>query len=249
MQNILRLSEQDREDLFRETAARRNITPAAAEKDFWICLVLGCLFRHQELRHILRFKGGTALAKCFHIIERFSEDIDLVLDWTQLSQQDPEKERSRTQQAAFNKELNERARHWIRASLLPELTDMLAPDCTVSVDPSEGLHVHVAYTTLFDASYLRPAILLEAGPLASMSPSSQYEIQPFAAEYFPEIFDQTNVHVEAIVPERTFWEKVTILHAQAHRKADSHMPPRYARHYYDVFRMLQTPVRERAILD
>ena len=38
------------------------------------------------------FKGGTSLSKVFNLIGRFSEDIDLILDWRLISEDDPLKE-------------------------------------------------------------------------------------------------------------------------------------------------------------
>jgi predicted nucleotidyltransferase component of viral defense system len=70
--------------------------PPAAEKDFWICWVLLHVFEDAQLKQYLRFKGGTSLSKCYNAIERFSEDIDLILDWTQLTQENPTDTRSKT---------------------------------------------------------------------------------------------------------------------------------------------------------
>jgi predicted nucleotidyltransferase component of viral defense system len=65
---------QFRRNLFIETGNRLKIPPAMVEKDFWVCWVLGRLFGHPELSKVILFKGGTSLAKVFHLIERFSED-------------------------------------------------------------------------------------------------------------------------------------------------------------------------------
>lgn len=80
MDRVARLAAGERSALFSETAARMGATPAVAEKDFWVTWVLDRLFRDDELARLLRFKGGTSLSKVYRLIERFSEDIDLVLD-------------------------------------------------------------------------------------------------------------------------------------------------------------------------
>lgn len=67
-------------ELFNETAIKKQVTPAIAEKDFWVTWVLSKIFADGYLSKILMFKGGTSLSKVFKIIERFSEDIDLILD-------------------------------------------------------------------------------------------------------------------------------------------------------------------------
>ena len=79
MDNIARLSAQELRELFTETASSMGLTPAIVEKDFWGCWVLDRLFA-STLREKLLFKGGTSLSKVFNLIERFSEDVDLVLD-------------------------------------------------------------------------------------------------------------------------------------------------------------------------
>lgn len=81
MESVARLSSDQRRELAAETAARKGMTPAIAEKDFWVCWTLDRLFAHPELSSLLMFKGGTSLSKVFKLIERFSEDIDLILDW------------------------------------------------------------------------------------------------------------------------------------------------------------------------
>ena len=81
MDKLARLSAQDRQDIFAEAAARLGIRPTIIEKDFWVCLTLKLLFVKSPLGQSLVFKGGTSLSKVHGLIERFSEDIDLVLDW------------------------------------------------------------------------------------------------------------------------------------------------------------------------
>ena len=98
MDKVARLDQQQRKDLFSETATQRGMTPAIVEKDFWVTWVLECLFLNDELSRLLMFKGGTSLSKAYQLIERFSEDVDLVLDWNVLSGEDPMAARSKTQQ-------------------------------------------------------------------------------------------------------------------------------------------------------
>jgi hypothetical protein len=90
MDKVAALPAAQRSELFAETAARRGTTPAIAEKNFWVTWTLGKLFSHPDLPRILMFKGGTSLSNVFGLIERFSEDIDLILDWRILTGKDPE---------------------------------------------------------------------------------------------------------------------------------------------------------------
>ena len=71
----------DRRDLFGESASRLAMNPAIVEKDFWVCWILKHLFAEPALKDQIVFKGGTSLSKVFGLIDRFSEDIDLILDW------------------------------------------------------------------------------------------------------------------------------------------------------------------------
>jgi len=85
MERVARSSAAERSALFAETAARMKTTPAVAEKDFWVTWVLDRLFADAELARLMIFKGGTSLSKAYRLIERFSEDIDLILDWRVLT--------------------------------------------------------------------------------------------------------------------------------------------------------------------
>ena len=71
----------------------------------------------------------------------------------------------------------------------------------------------------------------------------------YAAEQFPAVFTQRDFEVRVIRAERTFWEKATILHHEAHRPAGNLQPARYSRHYYDLARMAASPVRAAALAD
>src|SRR4051794_31770307 len=90
MEKVAALPQGQRAELFSETATRRGISNAVAEKDFWVCWALSKLFDDPQLSPKILFKGGTSLSKVFGLIERFSEDIDLILDWREVADEDPE---------------------------------------------------------------------------------------------------------------------------------------------------------------
>ena len=250
MKLVAQLSEKERRELFSETANAMNITAAAAEKDFWICWVLLHVFEDEKLSQYLRFKGGTSLSKCYNSIERFSEDIDLILDWTSLTEEDPTAEgRSKTKQRKLNQDINEQAQAHISDVLLPRLNELMGEVCHLAVDTEDPHTINITYPKAFNSEYLRPQVRLEIGPLASMLPMEMCDVQPYAAEYFPDVFKQSVVSVPTIVVARTFWEKLTILHAEAHRPADKRLPSRYARHYYDVYKLVESGVHKKALVD
>ena len=106
MKTVARLSAEDRSDLFRNTANRMQMSDAIVEKDFWVCFTLDYLFHRSPWKDSITFKGGTSLSKAYPLINRFSEDIDVILDWRILgySLNEPWEERSNTKQDTFNKE-------------------------------------------------------------------------------------------------------------------------------------------------
>ena len=247
MYKIARLPEKQRSELFLETAAQKNMTPAIAEKDFWVTFILGRIFSDKKLASMLIFKGGTSLSKVYHVIERFSEDIDLILDWKLLTSKNPQEDRSKRQQEILNKEINEKAKHFIATNMVEDLQKQVGDICKISVDESDGYVINVLYPSAFDESYLRPEIRLEIGPLAEWMPNKKHSITSYSAEIFPQLFEQSSCEVPTIVAERTFWEKATILHHEANRPESSTQPQRYSRHYYDLAMMAQSSIKEKAL--
>lgn len=61
-------------DIIGQAADSSGRTPAVVEKDYYVTLILKLLSK--QLDHCV-FKGGTSLSKGFHVIDRFSEDIDI----------------------------------------------------------------------------------------------------------------------------------------------------------------------------
>ncbi|MEK6231076.1 MAG: nucleotidyl transferase AbiEii/AbiGii toxin family protein [Luteolibacter sp.] len=239
MNRVATLPEKQRNELFTLTAEQRGMgTMAVVEKDFWVCWTLKQIFEHPELSKQLIFKGGTSLAKVYGLIDRFSEDVDLVLDWRVVSEvQNPMAERSKTKQRQVNEALNEKACAYIAETMVPHLENALGSHCELEIKPDEkdqGHIVRVKYPKTTNTAGLLPYIQLEIGPLASWLPHSEHNITPYAAENFPDLFDTPQCSVRAIDAERTFWEKATILHHEAHRPEDSIVPERYSRHYYDL---------------
>ena len=88
-----------------------------------------------------------------------------------------------------------------------------------------------AYPRLFSEGAILPIIRLEIGALAAWTPTQEATITSFAAEQYPQVFLQPGTSLRTVSPERTFWEKVTILHKEAFR-TNGKIPPRYSRHYY-----------------
>ena len=234
---------------FEQAASKLNISPAAIEKDFWVCWVLGQLFSSELLKSKILFKGGTSLSKVFNLINRFSEDIDLILDWNEVAPEDPTLERTKTKQDRFNKKIIPLSRIYIEKTFLPEVQRVLNDICTAETELDAPDVINIKYPSSFGQSYLRPEIRLEIGALALWLPNARYEITPYVSEAFPTAFDNATCSVTAIKAERTFWEKATILHAEAFCPNDKPLPPRYSRHYYDLAMMANSSVKDIALSD
>jgi hypothetical protein len=249
MDKVARLSAAQRRELFTETAARQGMTPAVVEKDFWVTWVLDRLFAVPALARLLMFKGGTSLSKAYGLIERFSEDIDLILDWRVLSNDDPLAVRSRSQQNRLNDEINRLAQGYIAGELLEQVRTALGDVCQCDIGEDDPHVIEVHYPAAFSDDYLRPEVRLEIGPLAAWLPHEDRTISCYAAQSFPQFFGRSEFPVRVIRAERTFWEKATILHAEAHRPDDKKQPARYSRHYYDLAKMARSPIKDRALAE
>lgn len=146
--------------------------------------------------------------------------------------------------------MNANAAIFYKEELVPrlnkELNIKLGLGDWISVDTEDEMVLNFYYPQIFEAEYLRSCIRLEIGPLAEWMPSHVTEIIPFAAERYPAVFEQKETRVLTIDVERTFWEKITILHKIAHFPIDKPFPSRYARHLYDVYNLGHSWVKETA---
>ncbi|MDE0031222.1 MAG: nucleotidyl transferase AbiEii/AbiGii toxin family protein [Deltaproteobacteria bacterium] len=264
-ESFLALPEQDRRDVFEAAAARLDTLPGYVEKDFWVCLVLDALFNRQPEGHPrLLFKGGTSLSKAFALIERFSEDIDLVVFRDGLGfegERDPTVASglSNKKRAALFKDLGAACRGYIRGALRTALAsriDELATDCQIVPDEShDGQTLFIEYPTLFPSSevtYVAPRVKIEAGARSALDPSRECTITPYMANELPG-WSFASGGLRVIAPERTYWEKLLILHGVHCGYRDAGRLPadkdRISRHYYDVAVITATEVGQSALVD
>ena len=236
MNRIAKASVRERKMVFETAAAKLKIPVEMIEKDFWVCWILKKLFSNKCLADILRFKGGTSLSKAFHLIKRFSEDIDLILDWRCVTSENPLETRSNSKQDLFNKDIQNISGTYISTTLCKMIADAIGEECSVTADPADPHVLLVKYPESFPKSYITPHIKLEIGPLASWIPNGKFAIETFVGEALPEL-KISQFSLPVILAERTFWEKVTILHQEHHRPEHLSVPLRYSRHYYDLFMM------------
>ena len=254
MKEIALRERKEREELFLITAREIDLPEAMVEKDFWVCWTLDYLFHDCPWAEHLAFKGGTSLSKCFGLIQRFSEDIDLILDWRLLKYEkdEPWAQRSKTQQDRFNKEANARTEEFLGETFLPQLqTDfqkLLSDEFFLCIEEDDPQTVCFGYPKSFQEGSILPVVRLEIGALAAWTPAKQVEIASYAAQQYPKAFKHPTTSILAVAPERTFWEKATILHKEAFR-TNGKFPARYSRHYYDLWCMDKSPVKTAAYED
>ncbi|MEG1509168.1 MAG: nucleotidyl transferase AbiEii/AbiGii toxin family protein [Clostridia bacterium] len=254
MRYIAKSKESDLIDLFKNTASKLGMNEVIIEKDFWVCWMLDFLFHRSEFKDVIAFKGGTSLSKSYGLIDRFSEDIDIILDWQVLgySKNEPWEKRTNTAQDVFNKEANIKTEKYLNKIFMPSIQEAvkneLGYDVVFSVDIKEPQTIIFEYRKSFNDKYILPIIRLEVGALAAWTPTEKKAISPYVAQVYEQLFEQKQTEVLTVKPERTFWEKATILHREANRQ-NGNLPSRYSRHYYDLYRLSESIYKNSAIND
>jgi hypothetical protein len=248
LKTIISTSATERSDLFL-TAGRRLGAPLInIKKDFWVCWTLNCLYhRLQGGSPRLLFKGGTSLSKAYALINRFSEDIDITIFRDDLGHTQTQEEldnlSNKKRKAALNA-INDDCHAYITGPLLEEVSLLILEDTDgkgrIEVDPSG------------ETGYVQAAVKIESGAKSALDPNAPRIITPYISD------DVSNLNlsipnVTTIDAERTFWDKVVILHglcswfkSRGELKQDGQ---RVSRHYYDLHCMLASDIGQRAITD
>lgn len=267
MDDVARQSSAERQVLFTETAARMGAPSAViAEKDFWVCWTLHHLFA-LEFRPRLLFKGGTSLSKAFGLIERFSEDIDLTLNRGELGfagDNDPLEISGRKRRVRQIRALAEACGRAVREELAPRLREVFAHILggdgweTEVIERDDGqVDLHFRYPPALapedygGLAYIAPLVRMEVGARSDQEPTQRIAIRSYAAEHLPDAFTRHDTEVTVLAPERTFWEKATIFHAENHRPLEGdRRPPAWrqlSRHAYDLVMLDRGGVAQRAL--
>lgn len=258
----------DREALFSQTAATKNVSPGIVEKDFWVCWTLHHIFRLEGVPHLM-FKGGTSLSKVFGIIKRFSEDIDIVINRHELGfdgASDPANQEGTNLRKRTVERLRTTCADFIAHEFLPKLEAQIRSiiggnDWTLVLDPTapDRDTLEFKYPKGIAGSLIpkgiSPLIRIELGCRGDQLLSEIGSLTPYAAECFPEQFSIPRTNVNVLSPERTFWEKATILHREYYRaEAGKEISERIFRHYDDLVVMARhergkSAIKELALLE
>ena len=213
-------------------------------------MVLKALFKTSCADYLV-YKGGTSLSKCWNLIERFSEDIDVgisrdffgITRITSKNQQD---------------KLRKKSSKYIQDKLIGELDEFLKQDdisgYTVELEPAVSSDkdpqvVYVKYTSLFpESNYLSNWVKIEISCRSLREPFDPMNIRSIIAENYPnEKFADDYFVVNTVSPKRTFLEKAFLLH-EALQKGRVHAY-RMTRHLYDLHKLMDTSFAKDALSD
>jgi hypothetical protein len=243
MDAFVALTRDRQAQLIERAADELGMSPAAVEKDFWVCWAMREVFRSVEGPY-LTLKGGTSLSKCWNLIQRFSEDIDLVVDRVHLGfgpENAPESAPSRNEQGRRSGAVLERCKRHVHDVLLPILRDAVrdrlrdAPSFLTELDPdaADQQTIILRYESLLaSAGHVRPVVKIELGARSGTEPHEERQVRPYVAVPQEIGLEDGSIAVRAVAPHRTFWEKVSLLHEANHRDWPR---DRLARHFYDLW--------------
>lgn len=231
-----------------------GLPAGAIEKDWWVTLALFAIFRTQWSEYLV-FKGGTSLSKSWKLIERFSEDIDLVIDREALGFGG---ELSKTKIKELRKVSCSFTSGVFRDSLENELLSMGVPPGSFVLKAKETTEsdrdpqiLELIYYSAFDRNkYLKDAVLIEVGARSLREPSEQKMVTSIISETLGEktVAGQP-FSILTVNPVRTFLEKLFLLHEEFNKPTDKVRNDRMSRHLYDVEKIMDTEYGKKALAD
>ena len=147
-------------------------------------------------------------------------------------------------QRCVNKTLLHLLSETISREIPGDLSWQLAPDPD---DPDEQTLLFI-YPTAFPEQlvYLRQVVKVELGARSDIEPTQEIVIHPYVTKAFPDQLPQEHFSVRAVSPERTFWEKAMLLQEETFRPPEKKRQARLARHYYDLYRLVEAGIGEKA---
>jgi len=251
MNKWLTQPDETKSNAYTQIAENIGLSPFAVEKDWWVTQTLAIIFEMEIGNHLI-FKGGTSLSKAFNLIERFSEDIDLAIDREyfgfigELSR----KERERLRKASgkyvdevFYQDLKKRFQENGFQEANIELVEERESD------KDRTINIYYPYVIALPG-YLQPRIQLEIGSRSLKEPFMLQSISSLVDETYPNSdFAREAFQVPTVNPERTFLEKVFLLHEEFQRPPEKMRVNRLSRHLYDIYKLSRSEYFEKALTD
>nr|WP_317632448.1 nucleotidyl transferase AbiEii/AbiGii toxin family protein [uncultured Flavobacterium sp.] len=225
------------------------------EKDWWVCILLKAIFQSKYKDSII-FKGGTSLSKAYHLINRFSEDIDLIIDRHLLGFDSLD---SGTKIKKLRKASGSFIIHEFREELIHQLEQIGISQEQYEIryneevdDTSDPNTLEIYYNSVVPVSnaYIQQRVLLEMGARSLTEPMETKSIISFIDEnYKSQPFSERSFTVQVVVPTRTFIEKVLLLHEEFSKPIDKIRTDRLTRHLYDLDKIMQSDYGAIALAD
>ena len=262
--DILRADAESRRGLFAATAQRLGTTAQNVEKDFWVCWTLDALFNGPGDGPRLLFKGGTSLSKAFGLIQRFSEDIDITIfrdDLGHPASVDALAALSGKKRAAALDAIKSACEAYVAGPMTARLGDICAGTCAriglehdaihIEPDPLDSQALLLVYPSVTPTDdYIAKSVKIEAGAKSTLDPHSRRTVAPYVDADVPGS-DLSVTDITVVDAERTFWDKVVILHGLRRwydiRGQLRGNGQRVSRHYYDLFRLYESDVGRAAM--
>lgn len=252
MKEWLKLPDKTKKNIFSEISAKTGLPVAAIEKDWWVVKTLEVVFSTEIAEHTV-FKGGTSLSKAWGLIDRFSEDIDLALDRKFLGF---DKEMSSSQV----KKLRKYSFSYISekyVSLLQQafqdygIKDVELKLTETTSNDQDPLIIEVNYPELSEKSaYIQPRVLIELSSRSLREPFTVIKFNTMVGEYFnKKTFADSAISIPTVNPERTFLEKIFLLHEEFQKLEGKIKVNRLSRHLYDIEKMMDTEYAEKGLAD
>lgn len=247
------ISANEQKEILEYVSQHTGLKPAIIEKDWWVTAVLRAIFQLPYSKHI-SFKGGTSLSKCWGIIERMSEDIDIAINREYLGFCG---ELSKTQ---ISDKLSRASCSFVREQMQYDIARQLEAEgistelfqVSVNITPvttTDPEIIMVSYKSVTDdLLYIKPSVKIEVSGRSMSEPIKQVEIAsiidsavlqaPFAEEKFS---------IRAVTPHRTFLEKLFLLHEEFAKEQTQIRVDRMTRHLYDIVKIIETPIAKEAL--
>ncbi|MDE3211638.1 MAG: nucleotidyl transferase AbiEii/AbiGii toxin family protein [Bacteroidota bacterium] len=252
LQEWFKLTDQNRLNIFLETAKRKSLNESSIEKDWWVVHTLSVIFSMNSANALI-FKGGTSLSKGWNLIQRFSEDLDLALDREflgfpgELTKSDIRKLRRKSYQfitEIFTEELKSKFAEF-------GFKDITLKYREVENHDQDPLIIEINYPALTArGSYLKPIVLVEVGSRSLKEPFTRRSFGTIVSETFADLsFSDEPITIPVVNPERTFLEKIFLLHEEFQKAPEKIRVERLSRHLYDIEKLMQTSYAEIALGD
>lgn len=248
--NFYTLPKNEKINILQKTGDTIGLLAFAVEKDWWVMQTLSTIFE-MEIGKYLVFKGGTSLSKAWNLIDRFSEDIDLAIDREFFGY---EGEVSKQEISSLRKKANK----YLTEIFYPQLMDTFRKKgfndikweivATVNSD-QDPIIIILNYNNVVEVpGYIQPRIQIEIGCRSLREP---YTVQSFTSlidtEYPESDFSQLPVNIPSVNPERTFLEKIFLLHEEFQKPKTKIRVDRLSRHLYDIYQLSKTKFGEIAL--